>query len=56
MGVTEEGRLADGWEGNRTARNHVQAPVPQECLVALARCYKEPTLIFLGEGSGHPNI
>lgn len=52
----EGGGLADGWKGNRTARNHVQTPVPQECRVALACCCEKPTLIFLGEGSGHPNI
>lgn len=47
---------ADGRNGNWTAHNHVQAPVPRECLVALACCSKEPALIFLGEGSRHPNI
>lgn len=47
---------ADGRNGNWTAHNHVQVPFPWECLVALACCSKEPALIFLGEGSRHPNI
>lgn len=46
----------DGWNGNWTAHNHVQARVPQECLVALVCCCKEPALIFLGEGVRHPNM